>query len=170
MGVSCNASAALRPKATPSVSRLRRETARGRHGRREGAFCCTAGTVRHGKEICGRKILPNYMDLLRTRLPREGAAERLRELPFNAHRDRRVALRGSCHRPHQGHNDAASTPEKSRCTILLYSGFSFISTENRRISAECFYFLDARKSDACLFSSSRILFRPAFSSCFLYSS
>ena len=76
-----NTAVTLRPRATPSVSRLRRETARGRHGRREGAFCCTAGTVRHGKEICGRKIFPDYMDLLRTRLPREGAAERLRELP-----------------------------------------------------------------------------------------
>ena len=42
---------------------------------REGAFGRMAGIVRPGKESFGREIFPDYMNLIHTRLPREGAAE-----------------------------------------------------------------------------------------------
>ena len=48
---------------------------------REGAFFShRQGSALKYKSF-GREIFPYYMDFLRTRLPREGAAERLKELP-----------------------------------------------------------------------------------------
>ena len=49
----------LRPRATPPVSRLRREPARRRRSRgREGAFCCVAGTARRDKKFSAEQESP----------------------------------------------------------------------------------------------------------------
>ena len=51
--------ALLRPKATPSVSRLRREPARRRRSRgREGAWGRVAGVVREDRNLSAKKNLP----------------------------------------------------------------------------------------------------------------
>ena len=73
----CIIAVALRPKATPSVSRLRRETAHRRRSRgREGAFCRTAGVVREDKIHRPQKMFRLH-EFCGTRLPRGGRVGRV---------------------------------------------------------------------------------------------
>ena len=135
-GVSYNASAALRRKATRRATRWWTSAmigctaaagnslslapaARDSSLARE-PFVVPPGQSGMEKKSAAEKYSPTTW-ILWYPAPSRGSCREAEGVAFRPCRDRRVALRGSCHRPHQGHNDAASHPPKKAAVQYYYT-------------------------------------------------
>ena len=110
----------LRPQATPSVSRLRREPARGRHGRREGAWGRVVSVVRPDNKYSAKQDSPttwisSIPGSLARELPKaEGVAFRRSAIAM-LHKSQGVAFH-----THQNPNSHKTPPPYQKISLIYY--------------------------------------------------